>query len=354
MNNFTIFFLVLIFLSFCQSAKAESLSMEKPLVIKWKNNSFSLLLLTKDEKLLTFQQGGGIISMSLSDGQILWRNNFGGDIFNNYFTNKSTLIAKTVTPTTTKETVHSVIAINTDTGTTKWRTIFSTPVLQMYHKENEPIILLTENYSLSTLNPDTGEITKSISLDSTNKREIHIIGSNTLLNQTPEAISLYNFIKGSTIWKATLPYKPTKHLTYINNTFFIGLEDGYIQGYDIANGKLYWSSKLSNSIQSIVPVNNGILVSTSDNYIYFLNLKGKTKWKKLLDGKFSNNFLVQDSFFLIFPVGSNTGIVLNLKNGNINNRIFLDESDTVAAPPVSSGKFLYVQTQKSLIAYSNN
>jgi len=134
---------------------------------------------------------------------------------------------------------------------------------------------------------------------------------------------------------------------YINETLYITTKNNGL--FKLNNEKIEfidWSKPLQNfTIQSLVPFQNGLLIATQLNGLYFYKDGKLIKWKSALDSKFENleinNLKIVDGFvcigtinngLLILDSKGNYKYVFNKKNGFENNTVirqFVDKDNNL-------------------------
>jgi outer membrane protein assembly factor BamB len=332
----------------------NTFSFEKPLISKWQNNLQSMSLANFGDKVVMALPNGVIANIDPYDGHIIWKVNLGGDIVMQPLPDKTLFFINTANITQQETKNYHLQAIDINTGVTKWRISLSKPILKTYIEESSQFLLIIlDDLTLIRLNRYTGEIIRTFGIPSSHN-EVNYLDENFIVATSNETLSAINVEDSKVLWRLNLTNNTVIGIVKAGNSLIFATTGGYVYSLDKMSGRTKWKRKITNNITSVLKTDYGILITNAENKMYFCTLQGKTKWKKLIDGKFSNNVLIHNSSILLFPVGNNTGFVLSLKNGKLLNRIRLEELNFVIAPPVAAEKTLLIQTQKGLLAFGNN
>lgn len=332
----------------------DSISIERPLIPKWENNLQALSLASINNKAVILLPDGILASITSNDGQLKWRTAVGGKIVMPPIPDQTLFYVHTSSPNQQPDKMYQLLAVDINTGIIKWRITLPAPISKTYLKNPNPnIYVLLNNQTLLKLNKFSGETACIYDFPKTDSQVIYF-DENMIAMTSKESIITKNIENNNILWQFNLANKPVSGIISTDALFIVATKDGYFHALNKTTGKLIWKKKITKNTVSLIPTENGLLITNTENNMYFCTLQGKIKWKKLLDGKFSDNLLIQHSSVLLFPVSSNSGIVLSLKNGKLLNRIRIEELNFVIAPPVVIDEVLLLQTQKGILAFSNN
>ena len=145
---------------------------------------------------------------------------------------------------------------------------------------------------------------------------------------------------------------------YKSQNLFIGGEKGDISLLKLAdNGKanFVWNIKIGGKISSLTTTEQGVLVTSFDNFVYLINQNnGKKIWKKRLSGRLLFKPLVIESEKLLVVVENDTAYFIGLENSKLLNRITLPAGEYFTNTPVLlSGRYIF-QTNSGLISFSDS
>lgn len=336
------------------AAKSDSLLLEKPLLLKWRSNITAHSLVATDKKIIVTQNDGNIIVLSAIDGKTLWRVNHGGKInILPIIINSTIYYPSSFSVGTTEFT--SIRSLNLETGTTIWKKEIPNLLESLYSNDDQLFIYcLLKNSTLITLKKSNGDIVETVTIPSVKKSDkIYFVNENLLCIINPFGIKVFSLRSKSIVWQTTFPANLNADVISLQEYLILSTSNNYIYAFNSLKGKLLWKKKVTTKPQTLYMVKNGIFVSNTENYIYFLSIEGKLKWKKLIPGRFSGYYLSINSSMLLFPQSNDTGIVLDIAKGNVLNRLQINSTDFVQIPPVTTDKFLILQTQNGLEAYTN-
>lgn len=134
---------------------------------------------------------------------------------------------------------------------------------------------------------------------------------------------------------------------------FAGDKEGNITAIEFPNHGFSWKSVTGGEIVGINPIDDDILVSSNDNFIYRFSGKNGTKvWKRKLAGRLLGNTILDNKIAAFLSVGSNEVLLVDLENGKIVNRISISRSEYFVSAPISIGAKLILPTDQGIEAYS--
>lgn len=332
---------------------SNNLFLEKPLLFIWRTNIFAHSLVAKDKKIVVSEIDGNISVLSAVDGKTLWKVNYGGKLTIPPVINNSSIIYPTSFSTTSSD-FTSIRSLSLETGTTNWKKDLPYTLESFYANEDQPFIYcILTNSTFVTLNKTNGEIIDTVIIPTKQNDKIFFINEKLLCIVNPDSIAIFSVQSKTILWKSNFLTKLNTEALLLKDYIILATNNNFIFAVNSMTGKLAWKKKVSTKPQSLYLANNGFFVTNTENYIFFLNAEGKLKWKKLIEGRFNGYYLTINTSILLFPQSNDTGIILDLAKGNILNRLQINNTDYVQIPPVATDKFLIIQTQNGLEAYSN-
>lgn len=104
-----------------------------------------------------------------------------------------------------------------------------------------------------------------------------------------------------------------------------------------------WRFRAGAQISGIYEVNDGLLVSSFDNFVYYFNANnGGVIWKKRMGGRIADISFASTNQLLIFTYGGTTGILAELKRGKTVGQIALPQGvDSVSIPDLGTGRTVF-------------
>jgi outer membrane protein assembly factor BamB len=137
------------------------------------------------------------------------------------------------------------------------------------------------------------------------------------------------------------------------NRVFLADDKGLIQLYDLAQQKILWSMKLGGKVTSISIVGKNILLTSLDNFVYYISSEnGERIWKKRLNGRISEKPLIDKGLVILTVLGEKTAFALDISDGKQIGQIDLDNDMYFVKPVVKLGDNFVFQTTEGLSIYS--
>jgi outer membrane protein assembly factor BamB len=136
------------------------------------------------------------------------------------------------------------------------------------------------------------------------------------------------------------------------NVVYFGSGDGNVYAFDEIRSKLRWQRRTGAAVQAVAVVENGLLASSLDNFVYLLSLnKGALIWRQQLPGRISARPITAIDGALFTPFSTDTAIVLNLRDGKPANTLSLGEENSSAAAPISVNNLVVITVPHALLAF---
>ena len=336
----------------------SQLKLDKPLLSKWnyKGQATNGPFFIQNSRVILPQTDGSIVALDLSSGRLLWRAAIGGDIKSYAAINNELALVSSSTKGDRSNTLYYLNALRVDNGVTVWRINLKFPFTLNNPSPLKHILISQERNALSTLynvKRETGETSPINSFLTTPDKKIQLSDELVIVKTKETQLDAFNLFTGKRLWTFQSPAEINSFQVLSKETLYLATNNGEVISLNTTTGSLAWQKKASSKIQILVPTNEGVIAITPENKFFLYTAKGKLKWKKLIEGRISSNLTVHDSYLIIFPTGSNIGIILSLKNGKTLNRILLEPDQFVLAPPIVTDQILFLLTQKQLLALAN-
>jgi outer membrane protein assembly factor BamB len=133
---------------------------------------------------------------------------------------------------------------------------------------------------------------------------------------------------------------------------FWGEKKGFVNSFDTNSNSLTWSVRHGGEISSLSLVSNGVLVTSLDNFVYFISLnKGKNVWRRRLAGRITVKPLIVGNFAVIVTAVSKNAVVIDLRNGKVVNQISLTDIGFILSKPLVLQNSLVFLTNKGIFSF---
>lgn len=314
--------LLLVMLS--HSAPAQTSPPANPILKKcwtFPNGSGVIRLSASDNaKALVFiEEVGKVGALDPSDGKQLWLSDFGGKVASNIAVNKTIVVFATISEGVTPDKPGSAAlrAISIETGITVWTAAL--PYSDKFYLE------LDEKYVYSVAS--SGKIAAFDKIDGVAAWQADLAGPVTAAPafskdsiaiglETGEVVSLAtgNGERSQTIKLAA----PAVSVAIGPGTIFSGDKKGSLISSGLAQNNSAWKFKSGAQISSITITNEGLLVSSYDNFLYLIGIdKGNVLWKRRLSGRLLDKPEIFESTAALTVLGEPGALLIELKSGRV-------------------------------------
>jgi outer membrane protein assembly factor BamB len=163
---------------------------------------------------------------------------------------------------------------------------------------------------------------------------------------------------GEIIGYAELSESPTAGFLLDQKNFVVGDEKGNLFSFTFGNNgkwRRVWSVKVGGSISGLTPVDDNLLVTSFDNFVYFLDRSnGRKIWKRRLSGRLVFKPLIAKKENRLIAVENNVAYLISLVDGKVSNQISLSPDEYFIGEPVSANNRYIFQTNERIISFSDS
>ncbi|MCD9188056.1 MAG: PQQ-like beta-propeller repeat protein [Pyrinomonadaceae bacterium] len=141
----------------------------------------------------------------------------------------------------------------------------------------------------------------------------------------------------------------------IDSKYILGYIDGTIVLIDSDLKTLFWKTKVGGEVTGIMPLKSGILVSSKDNFLYFLNSVNANKiWKKRMSGRILNILNIDGDLVAPIVPDSKEISLIDVVKGVEVGKILEENKDKIIDVKKFSHNILILLTESGLAKYSVN
>lgn len=241
-------------------------------------------------------------------------------------------------------------------------------------KEIFVVVKNGENFFLKSIGKDAGVTVwqkkiESETSDDDSQARLSLYKDKLILSGTDSTIRAYDAVDGSLSWNTNLETSPSDVVLLAGNKFisaasenkltilsadkgeklreldtaapitaldsetgdkvFLGARDGSVSLVDTVNKTVLWSRHVGGAqISGVTQTKDGLLVSSFDNFLYFLSENsGKRIWKRRLSGRIARAPSVSGRYAVAPTLFDSSAAIIDLKTGKIVNRINLEADD---------------------------
>ncbi len=338
-------------------AQAQNAVLRQPLTLRWQNEGLAAVSIAgaKDaDRIYLSEVGGTVVAVSVDDGKLIWRSDLGGQIVPaplaspaEVFVGSESLATK---PTGGRS--GQLRRLSAEGGLTLWATSLALPwigsiaastgTLYGCSRDGRVVAISKRDGRLIWASDGTVQCITAPALD----------GNRVLVADARGDVIAFAIDGGNILWRRRIAGDRLKSLAVDATGIYAGTVKGKFYSFSRA-GQLRWSTRAGNGTQSMVASQEGLIITSLDNYAYCLAFKnGKRRWKYRLDGRPAAEPLLDGaSVFLLDSAGAQ-GVVLDLKTGKPVNRLVLGPQFEPNGDPVLIKDRLILPTRQGLIAFA--
>jgi len=348
-----------------QDKGQEPPDLRKPFKKCWeygaKNGLFHVIASDNDSQLL-ISNSASINSVDPSTKLENWKSEISGQIKQGVISDDNSLFFLTeYEPNSELNKTEKIITLNSislKTGITRWQEKIASGFSSAEIKtvDNKEIIFIVNNESvLSAVQKTNGSLlwkkdfsNSIISMDSTLQTEINVLTEDTLFRIKTKTGEILEEIKVENNSLKSSVVKENYRLT--GNTTGEVIKIIYSEG----KSRIAWKIKTGGSISNLMVLQEGILVTSLDNFIYlFSSEEGKLRWKRRVSGRITRNPLIFRDYAVVVNSSDSYSSVIDLRDGKVVNQIQIDDGNYFSGSPVIFRNFLVLQSYKGIYFFTN-
>ena len=235
-------------------------------------------------------------------------------------------------------------AISKATGVTIWQNELSTnEIFALDLFKNSLRLISTQG--IERFDPSTGE--KFTRTDLPIER-FYSIDMDLLLFRSPgDSVSGASVETGEALFSVTPKQIPATAVKGDHRTLIFGDDKGRLSGFDLQKKSIKWQASVGGAITYLTPADDGIVVSSRDNFLYSYKVSdGSLNWKKRLPGRTSAPPVISGTNILVVMLNDSNAFVIDLRNGKLANRIRLPENvEFTGSAAIVSDRVLFPTSQ---------
>lgn len=342
-------------------AAEKGLTFSSPLTVRWQfdsKNTTNLSPTSNNGHLYLPLTLGELVSINVSNGQLLWRTDIGGDFSASPVADERGvyLASRSDDPANSRQILRStgaIRALSQSTGITLWMRTLHFPIQGGMVSSATKLFGGSADGRVYAFNKATGEILWVLqhtspfsSYPTLHDKRLYIGSEDGTLLAIDEAT-------GTTIWRYRTRGALRGTFAVADNIIIFGSTDGYVYAYSEVRGRLLWRRRTGAAVQAVVLTSSGIVVTSLDNFVYLLSpRRGELIWKRQLAGRIAALPLIDTQSALFAPLGGDACIVLSLRDGKQLNTLPVGEEGNTGATPLVADNLLLIPTRRGLTAFA--
>jgi outer membrane protein assembly factor BamB len=317
---------------------------------------------------------GNLQSIQLSDGNIQWKTELGGEVVSNILYDDGKIFVMTklelarisgsLAGSLDGYNEFTIRAISSQTGLTVWQ-----HKIKLNHRDTDlgPVdLVVTEKFlnvvfnvgEIYLLVKSSGEIDKNIKLESGFTSRPAVFADRIFIGDKSE--NRLQYISDGINQKIEgLDFKNTAKVIYLSTrenktNLFIADEFGTVACYNLESKKMLWKMRTGAEIIGMTEENGYLLVSSNDNFVYSLSQSnGNINWKKRLSGR--SEFALSPDKSLLYLASLNSDLLTVTKSdkGKTISQIILLDEEYFVSRPLLVKDFVVVPTNFGFAVYNS-
>lgn len=343
------------------STFGKGLIFSSPLTVRWQydsQNTITLSPASSNNYIYLPLSAGEIVSLTASDGQLVWRAEIGGDFSASpiadergvYIASKAGEIANS---SQVLRSTGAIRALSQSTGITLWMRTLHFPIQGALASSATRLFGGSADGRIYAFNKVTGEIVWTVQHSSSFSSQPTIHNGRLYIGNEDGTLIALDEGTGTTLWRYRTRAALRGPVAVANDIIFFGSANGYIYAFSESSGRLLWRRRAGAAVQAVVLTESGIIVTSLDNFVYLLSpRRGELLWKRQLAGRIAALPLTDNQSALFSPLGGDASIVLSLKDGKQLNTLPVGEEGNTSATPLVVGDLLIIPTRRGLTAFA--
>ncbi len=335
--------------------KQESaLKLSQPLSMLWNYDSGETLIASpayNHQAAFLVLEKGNIVALSLQNGTVRWRTAIGGTSSLKPVADEQGVYIATQTKNGDGMMRVSLRSISSVSGITLWiKEIPDNP--RFLFAGEKSVVAVSNRGDILALDKASGDKIWSRELSGATVFDAKT-ADGKLYVSTPETISQINLTDGRIDGSYQTPETSFEHLWIIKNMVYGSTDDKVVTAFDWATRRFVWRAKLDTTIKSITPADNVLIATSTNNYVYGFSLgRGKRIWKRDIGSRILAEPIAVSGSVLLAPLSGETCVVLDVRQGRVQNLVSVGQSITAASPNVINN-LLLLPVQNGLRAYTS-
>lgn len=290
------------------------------------------------------------------DGKKMWSTELGGDISSNILALAGGLFIVTSVSSDVGRSAGGVLRnLSKETGITNWTLKLPDAEKHFLGGFNGSLVIVSKSGVIQSVDTQNGKVKWRREITEGFAAEPAFEGGKVIVATIAKQIFVVSLASGEIDSMRKVPYGITAIGKIPSADIVAGDDRGNLSSLVSGSEKPYWSFKSGGEISSVFTVGEHLVVTSHDNFVYFLlGRNGGLVWKKRLTGRVAQISTYADHFALITSIDDHGSILVDLSNGKVAGQIALSEDENLVEPPVVSNGLIFVLTNKAAYGFCLN
>jgi outer membrane protein assembly factor BamB len=349
--------------------RQERPDLKKPFKKCWeygaKNGQTTVIASDNELQLIIKNNNSSLISLDPSTRLENWKTEIRGQIQPKIISDEDNLFFTTDFDSNSdpddkekKEKITTLNSISLKTGITKWQEkTADNKNIEVKQLPNKELLFVTDDKNaLSAIEKEDGTIrwkrnfpNTIISVESISPAEIKIL--------TEDRFFRINAGTGDILDEVKIETNSAKNFILKEDHLLLGNSLGEVAKIIPGRNKnnVLWKIKTGGSISALIELENEVIISSLDNFLYLYSLEsGKLKWKRRVSGRINQSPIIFGSYALVVNSADSYASVIDLSDGKVVNQIQIEEENYFSGPPLIFKNLLLLQTFRGIYFFSNS
>ncbi|MGD9561135.1 MAG: PQQ-binding-like beta-propeller repeat protein [Pyrinomonadaceae bacterium] len=298
---------------------------------------------------------GTLSSYSAKDLTVLWRSELGGEFGSDVLpTDAGAVVVTNSVPADGTGRDSVLRLIGKDSGVAAWSA--KLPFSERYDLGTlgQGIAAVSKEGSVVLLDPGSSRIVRQSQQYGPVSAGPVFAGAKVIIGTSEKRVVVISAMDGSITSQFKVDFAPTSITATNAGALLIGDERGNVSLLSAKDNGVVWKFKSGAAVSSIREIEEGIIVTSLDNFVYLISdYNGDVIWKRRLSGRVVEGGPLVEGHIVVLVYGENLGYVLDLENGKVVGTVRSEEEDFINRSPVLvNGATFAVTTSNSLQTYA--
>lgn len=301
-------------------------------------------------------EGGRVVALSL-DGKKMWSSEFGGDISSNLLTTDTGLflVTATVSSEVNKGGGTLLRSLSKETGITNWTAKLPNAGSHYLNQYQGAVIVVSKNGVILSINLKTGTVKWKREIAEGFAADPKVFAEKLVVASTVKQVFVISLATGEIDSMRKLVFGVTAVGQTAAGDLIVGDERGNLTSFLGSTEKVNWKFRSGGEISAIITVDDHILVTSYDNFVYSLVTRnGSVAWKRRLSGRVSRIATLEDRYVFMSGFDDHGAVVADLANGRVAGQIVLGDDESLSQNPIAASGLIVVLTSDSIRSFSLN
>ncbi len=295
-----------------------------------------------------------IQALSVNTGELQWTVEFGGKLISDLkFVEGRLRFVAEIEGEESSNRQFRVYEIDPQTGislTKGQRTLLTGGHMEF---DGKRFFFLGPDGTLSAFGIDGSRIWE-ISLQGAKFRGLKIFGNELAAFDSEGLVQIISMTGGVQVGGFKMISEASGAFARSGKRFYAGASDGWVYAFNSDNSEIEWRSRTGGSIYELAVLQEDLLVSSNDNFIYRLAAgSGRRMWKRKLAGRIVGSAMLIDSLYSAYvSYGNNEVYIVRLTDGKVINKYAASTASYFPSGPLVLDKIIILPLDAGITALS--